>query len=129
MGYPFQIFLISKNIDKVVGVEPRIKNRKLVKKPNTGIANPDAPEKEFHYDTHYIFHNRYIYIFVELYPNINNEQEIKFNVEGAKWNLYLDDYRSTDADEDREPLIEELLKDIPVKYTLIKEYIGNENRI
>lgn len=120
---------ISKNIDRIVGVEPRIKNRKLVKKPHTGMCNPFEPEKEFHYEEHYIFRNRYIYIFVELYPNVNDNQEVKFDVEGAMWNLYIDDYRDTDVTDNSEPLIEELLKDIPVKYSLIKEYIGNENRL
>ena len=120
---------INKNLGRMKELlgDPRVKNPKLKKKEPQGVSDPDTPNEEiFRYDYHYVLQDRYMQIFAQLYPNTNSDGEIKFDIKGAAWNIYIFDFREYDA---ALPLIEDLLCDMPVEYVLIKEYIKDENRL
>ena len=117
---------INKNLNRMKELlgDPRVKNPKLKKKVPRGVCDPDG--ENFSYDYQYNLQDRYMQVFAELYPNINSEGEIKFDIEGAAWNIYVYDFREYDV---ALPLIEDLLLDMPVEYVLIKEYVKDENRL
>ena len=117
---------INKNLNRMKELlgDPRVKNPKLKKREAHGVSDPDG--KNFSYDYQYNLQDRYMQVFAQLYPNINSEGEIKFDVEGAAWNIYVYDFREYDV---TFPLIEELLLGMPVEYVLIKEYVKDENRL
>ena len=107
--------------------DPRVKNLKLKKRVPQGVSDPDA--ENFQYEYEYDFQDRYLLIFAQLYPNINFSQEVKFDIEGATWNIYIKDSRDDEMKRETKPLIEEFFQDMPVEYVLIKEYTGDENRL
>lgn len=130
--------MMSKNIKKILerrGYECKGKKYLWVK-TDIGICDPDNLAEEFHYDYEYVFVHPRVDFYVQLFPNVNADGDIKFELEGALWNVYIDDggdYKKVGAElvpvEGWTPVIDELLEDMSVEYVIVKEYHGSENRL
>lgn len=130
---------MSENIKKILEKRNCVVGRGgkyLRVKTDIGINDPDNLAEEFHYDYEYVFTNRNVKFFVQLFPNVNAEGDIKFEIDGALWNVFINDYGDFNVVDGRivpiegyTPIIDELLEGMPVEYVLVKEYHGGGNRL
>lgn len=130
--------MISGNIKKILKKRNYVGEgeKYLWVKTDIGINDPDNLAEEFHYDYEYVFNNSYVNFFVQLFPNVNAEGDIKFEIDGALWNVFINDGGDFDVVDGKlvpvegwTPMIDELLEGMPVEYVLVKNYQRGENRL
>ncbi len=118
------------------------KNHKLAKHKNRGGVSFDEDKIEWDYEYQYDYFNKPFGVYVELYPNTNEEGACKFSAEGVTWNLYIEEISFEQEPEmfmwegkpcKKHPalahLVPFLLQGIPFESVLIKEYGEGEERL
>ncbi len=105
-----------------------------------GRSTPDAEPPE--YDHIYFFKDRYMSMFLQLYPNMETNGRIKFPEEGVVWVLYVSIFddcptpKEISADTPTDTIegygnkfIHELYRTLPGEKVLLKEYAMGEDRV
>lgn len=127
---------IDKCIDEFFAARPgyeHYKSHRLRKSKNDGGVSYRADAIPWDYEYQYEYFNKPFGVFVELYPNTNNEGGQKFKIDGVKWNLFINAVWYPENCKDKTPpeiveLADFILNGISYKTVLIAEYAEGEVR-
>ncbi len=112
-------------------------NYNLSKKKNLGGVSDNTEKIEYEYEYQYEIFHKSFGLYVELYPNVNKNGDIKYKEDGVMWNILFNEtgfYRKklqiiNEINPDITNLISHLLEGFPFKTVLIKEYKQGEERL
>jgi len=112
-------------------------NYNLSKKKNLGGVSGNPERIEYDYEYQYEIFHKAFGLYVELYPNVNKNGDIKYKENGVMWNLLFNEtgfYRKklqiiNENNPDIINLISHLLDGFPFETVLIKEYKQGEERL
>lgn len=106
-------------------------------KNHHGISfNPKQIPWDYEYS--YQFLHKTYGVFMELYPNTNENGEQKFNNNGVMWNLYINEGQKdetntakilSESNSDTNHFTEHFLKALPFEVVMLYEYEDGEERI
>lgn len=119
------------------------RNNKLKKQKSLGgVTSLDPDVKQYRYDYTYFYTNKYWGFSCELYPNADKNSDVKFKDADVNWVLWIgfwthhvewDEEGKSHVVETVNPacavLRDEIMKSLPCKVVLLKEYQDGEERI
>lgn len=112
-------------------------NYNLSKKKNLGGVSENSEKIDYDYEYQYEMFHKAFGLYVELYPNVNKNGDIKYKEDDVMWNLFFNEtgfYRKNlqiinENNPDITKLILHVLEGFPFETVLIKEYKQGEERL
>jgi hypothetical protein len=114
--------LIIKNIEDYL--QPM--NRTLSKNKNKTILEARLP---YVYKYMYFNLNKEKRVYLEIYPNIDQDGKYKFESNNINWIVFFNKLDLVTGEENQDEYINSILESTKFEYVLLKEYAENEERL